>query len=373
MRQSTTLFVRMAQMIPKSMVQNAIEEFDADRRARTLNCRVHLLVLLLGHLRGVNSLRHLVTLWGDLPELRGSLGLKQPARSTLADANRTRPHEFFRAITAQILEACLRIERPRHRRLKRICYSLDSTTIELCADLFSWAYIAQERAAIRLHTLLRTDMAVPQLTTITEGVRHDLKVAREMPIPPGSIVSIDRGYFDARFHAMLHDRDVIFVTRMRRAVRYKIVRRRRVPRTAQGIRSDREIVLTGKGFPKYGERPLRRIGYRDPETGKILVFMTNSLELSARTIARLYKDRWQVELFFKWIKQNLKIQTFWGRSQNAVLVQLWVALLAYALVSWINLRLRKAWTRLRTFRFVQDRLLQSVDPFFWVADVQVPK
>lgn len=367
MRHSTTLFIRMARMIPNRMIQNAIESFGTDHRSRTLGSRDHLWVLLLGHLRGTASLRHLVTLWKDLPELRQCLGMEQPARSTLADANSSRSHEFFRALAAQTLNACLMTQvAKRYRRLKRISYCLDSTSLELCVDLFAWAFVSQERAAIKLHTLLRSGTALPELTLITEGSRHDLPAAKTMPIPSGAIVSMDRAYVDARFMADLHDRDVIFVTRIKRGMKYRILVRRRV--SAKGIRSDWEIALTGSGASVYGTRPLRRVSYRDPETGQVLMFLTNSRELSARTIARLYKDRWQVELFFKWIKQNLKITNFWGRSRNAVLVQLWVALLAYALISWINLKFQSTWTRLRTLRFVQDRLLQPVLPGFQLLE-----
>ena len=371
-RQSSTPFIQLSRMIPNSWIQNAIAHFDTDRRARSLDSKAHLFTLLLGHLRGVSSLRHLVTLWQDQPELRRCIGLKEPARSTLADANRSRSHQFFRALAAQVLHACLRVDHKRRHRLSRISYCLDSTSIELSCELFSWALVSSERAAIKFHTLLRSEGALPELTTISEGERHDLRIAKMMEIPSGSIVSMDRAYVDTHFLADLHDRDIVFVTRMKRGMKYKILRRRPLPQRARGIRSDWEISLTGNASA-YGTRPLRRVSYRDPQTGQVLVFLTNSVDLSAGTIARLYKDRWQVELFFKWIKQNLKIRSFWGRSRNAVLTQLWVALLAYALVSWINLKLRTTWTRLRTLRFVQDRLLQPLGKDFWVADQEVAK
>ena len=162
MRYSTTLFVRIARMIPKSMIQNAIAAFGTDRRVRTLGSRDHLWTLLLGHIHGVASLRHLVTLWKDLPELRGCLGMKEPARSTLADANASRSHEFFRALAAQILQACLNTqEAKRHRRLKRISYCLDSTSIGLCVDLFAWAFVSQERSAIKLNSIPCCAPALP--------------------------------------------------------------------------------------------------------------------------------------------------------------------------------------------------------------------
>lgn len=373
MAQNTTLFTQIVRKIPNTMIQNAIQHFGSDRRTRTLGARDHLFALLLGHLRGVSSLRHLITLWEDLPELRGCLGIKRIARSTLADANRSRGHEFFRALMAQVLESCHRVAGRQTRRLKRIRYSLDSTCVALCIELFDWALVSSDRSAIKIHTLMRSDVALPALIFVGDGAAHDLTVAKTLHIPPGSIVSMDRAYVDASFLADLHDRDVLFVTRLKRRMKYRVLKRRRVPRCARGISSDQEIALTGAGAHVYGNRPLRRIRFRDAETGKVLIFLTNSRDLAAQTIARLYKERWQVELFFKWIKQNLKIKTFWGRSANAVLVQIWVAVLAYALISWIHLALRLTWSRLRTLRFVQHRLLHTVPLGFWIPDTQGAK
>jgi len=370
MRQATTLFVQMIRKIPNSMVQNAIDERRADLRSRVFTARDHLYILLLGHLHGVSSLRQLISLGEDLPELRTALGMKRIARSTLAEANQSRSHEFFRALMAQVLHACHQVANRKPRRLRRIRYCLDSTCVELCASLFDWAAVSRERAAVKMHILLRAGVALPELIFVADGATHDVKVAKTMPIPPGSIVSMDRGYVDGQFFAKLHDRDILFVTRIKRGMKYRVLQRRRIPQGATGIRTDQDIVLTGAGARTYGERPLRRVSYRDPLTGQPLVFLTNTTDLAARTIAGLYKERWQVELFFKWIKQNLKVTSFWGRSQNALLVQLWVALLAYALVSWIHLTIRTAWTRLRTLRYISTRLLHPVPESFWKPDVQ---
>jgi putative transposase len=316
----------------------------------------------------VESLRHLLTVWSDLPDLRAAMGIPKLARSTVADANHSRPHEFVRALLAQVLHACGKEVKSRPHGLKRIVNSLDSTTIELCDDLFPWAVVSRQRAAIKLHVLHRNQAALPELTFIADGKTHDLPIAKQMPIPPGSILVMDRAYVDAEFFARLHDEGTTFVTRMKRGTKYRVLRRRKVPANAIGVLADQEIILTGRGAPVYDGRPLRRISYRDPVTGKRLVYLTNSLRLAARTIARLYKDRWEVETFFKWIKQNLRVLRFWGRSPNAVLTQLWVALLAYALVSWINLKLRTTWTRLRTWRYVQTYLLLPSPKDFFVAD-----
>lgn len=368
MAKRSTLFEQIRRLIPNSLLKKAIAEFKGDRGVRTYRCEHHLLVLLLGHLRGVESLRHLLTVWNDLPYLREAMGIPKLARSTVADANHRRPHEFVRAVFAQVLHACGKEAKARSHRLRRIVNCLDSTTIELCDDLFPWAMVSRQRAAIKLHIVHRNEAALPELTFIGDGRTHDLPVAKQMPIPPGSILVIDRAYVDAEFFAGLHDQDTIFVTRMKRGTKYRVLRRRPIPAAAAGILSDQEIALTGRGGPIYGDRPLRRVSYRDPDTGKRLVYLTNSLDLAARTIARLYKDRWQVESFFKWIKQNLKILHFWGRSPNAVLTQLWTALLAYALVSWINLKLRTTWTRLRTWRYVQTHLLLPSPKGFFISD-----
>jgi Transposase DDE domain/Domain of unknown function (DUF4372) len=373
MRKPTTLFLQLVRQMPNSMIQNAIEAFGADARSRVLRARPHLYVLLLGHLRGVSSLRHLVELWDGLAGVRAALGLPPIARSTLADAGHSRRHEFFRALMAQVLAAAHQAGHRLPRKFKRLRYALDSTSIELCAELYEWSQVSADRSAIKLHLLLRTGLALPELVVVGDGATHDVTVAKQMALPSQALISMDRGYVDAQLFAELHDRGSAFVTRLKRRMKYRVQQRRRVPRTAAGITSDQEIVLTGASAEVYGDRPLRRIRYRDPKTGAVLVFLTNDLRLAARTVAQLYKERWQVELFFKWIKQNLKVLTFWGRSKNAILIQLWVALLAYALVAWIHLTLRTSWTRLRTWRFVQDQLLQPLGNEFWTLERHAPK
>jgi hypothetical protein len=350
------------------MIQNAIDEFDGDRRSRVLRCEHQLQALLLGHLLRVDSLRHLVTTWDDHRDLATSLGLPPLARSTLADATRTRPHEIFRAVTAQVIQAAMASGRGVPRRLKRASYCLDSTCMDLCASLYRWARFSSERSAIKLHTLMLTNTQIPELTVITMGKTGDMKAAEMMPIPPGSIISMDRAYCGYQFFADLHDQGSTFVTRAKSRMRYEVLYRWRIPPGARGVLCDQQIRILGEAAKVYGDRPLRRISYRDPETGQRLVFLTNSLQLGPATIAALYKDRWRVELFFKWIKQNLRVTTYWGRSQNAVLIQIWIALLTYAIVSWINLTLRRTWSRLRTLRFIQTHLLLHITPAFWICD-----
>lgn len=356
MTQGTTLFEQMLRLMPKSLIQNAVAEFRGDHRVRSYRSENHLRVLLLGHLAGVGSLRHLIDLCSDVPHVFERLGFRTPARSTVADASRTRPHEIARAVFACVIDACTREAVRVPRRLKRVVHLLDSTSLELCLDLFPWAAVSAERAAVKLHTAITQRTAVPSITFVSEGQVHDLTAAKQMVFPPGSILVMDRAYCDGAFFADLQDRNIVFVTRLKRGVGYRILRRRKA--TGRGVISDQEIAFTGQGASTYGQdRPLRRVSYRDPDTKKRLVYLTNDVDLAASTIARLYKQRWEVETFFKWIKTHLRVTRFWGRSPNALLTQLWIALLAYALATWINLKLQSTWTRLRVWRWIQNLLL----------------
>jgi len=287
MRQATTLFLQIVRKMPDSMIQNAIDASDADLRSRVFHGRLHFYTLLLGRLRGVRSLRHLVELWDGLPDLRSSLGMSAVARSTLADANQSRGHEFFRSLMAQVLAASHRAADRLPRKFKRLCYALDSTSLELCAELHEWARVSEGRSAIKVHALLRGGVALPEMTVIGDGAAHDLKVAKQMDLPSGAILLIDRAYVDAQFFATLNDRGTVFVTRLKRKMKYAVIKRRPVAKNANGVTSDQEITLTGAGAEVYGQRPLRRVRYRDPETGNVLVFLTNDLRLAARTVARL--------------------------------------------------------------------------------------
>jgi hypothetical protein len=356
MAQTTTLFEQVLRLIPKSLIDKAVAQYDGDHRVRNYWSANHLRVLLLGHLAGVSGLRHLVGLCSHVPHVFERLGFRAPVRSTLADACRTRSHEIARTLFGCVAEACTREAVRAPRRLKPLVHLLDSTSLELCLDLFPWAAVSADRAAIKLHTAITQQTAVPCVTFISEGQVHDLKVAKQMWFSPGTILVMDRAYCDGSFFAHLADMNIVFVTRMKRGVGYRVTQRRK--RTGRGVIADQQIAFTGRGSLAYGpQRPLRRISYRDPDTGKRLVYLTNELHLAATTIARLYKQRWEVETFFKWIKTHLRVTRFWGRSPNALLTQLWIALLAYALATWINLRLRSTWTRLQVWRWIQDTLL----------------
>ncbi len=215
---------------------------------------------------------------------------------------------------------------PRHKfRFKNLLYSLDASTIDLCLGMFPWADFRKKKGAVKLHVGLNHAGYLPELVTITDGKVHDVTVGRTLKFPPGSIVAIDKGYHDYAWYNQLTDKGIFFVTRLKTNARYRIVKRRTVLKD-KGLSSDQTIEFTGAQTAKKCPIQLRRIGYTDPDTGKHYVFLTNNFKLAAKTIADIYKSRWQVELFFKWIKQNLKIKSFIGTSKNAVMTQIWIAM-----------------------------------------------
>ena len=256
------------------------------------------------------------------------MGAKPVSRSTFADANNKRPASFYEALFERVYKHCRMIS-PKHKfKFKNKLYSLDASVIDLSLGAFPWASFRRTKSAVKIHTLLDHSGYLPAFVAITDGKTHEKKVAESINLDRGSIVAEDRAYTDYKWFAKLQEKGVFFVTRQKSNAVYRVVERRAVNKK-QGLCSDQTIVLTGFKGRQY---PLRRVGYRDPESKKHYVFITNNFKLSAKTIADIYKERWQIEIFFRWIKQNLKIKAFIGNSRNAVMTQIYVALIAYLLL-----------------------------------------
>lgn len=263
------------------------------------------------------------------------------AHSTLADANRTRDWRIYADLAQGLIRRACKLygDEPLGLELDCTIYALDSTTIDLCLSLFPWARFRSTKAAIKLHTLLDVRGPIPTMIAISEGKQADVRVLDDLPLEPGAFYVMDRGYVDfARLYRFTLAA-AFFVTRTKMGVRLSRLESRPVDRTT-GLRSDHIVWLTTpKSAAHYPER-LRRVSYRDPEDGKVLIFLTNNFELPALVIARLYKLRWRVELFFKWIKQNLRIKHFFGTSDNAVKTQVWIAVCVYVLVAIVRKELK---------------------------------
>jgi len=251
------------------------------------------------------------------------------ARSTFADANNSRPVGFFKDLFAEMYSLC-RPHAPRHKfRFKSRLFSLDATTIKLCLSLFPWAAFRQRKGGVKMHTLLDHDGHIPAFVAVTNARTHESRIAKALELPKGSIVVFDRGFISYLWFRLLGAKGVFFVTRLKQNTIYHLVERRPVNRKT-GVTSDHFIEVLSEGTPLR----LRRIGYRDPESGKRYEFLTNHFRLAAKTIADVYKERWQIEIFFREIKQNLRIKTFVGNTENAVLIQLYTALTVYLLLAY---------------------------------------
>jgi IS4 transposase len=266
----------------------------------------------------------------------------------------------------ELLGRCQGLAPRRHKfRFKNKLVSLDSTVIDLCATLFDWAKFRRTKGAVKLHCLLDHDGYLPSVVVITEGKRHDVRVARTLRFDPGTVVVMDRGYVDYAWFGQLTAQEVFFVTRLKDNAVYRVVERRRVPEHSAILR-DEVIELPGVEAATKCPFRLRRVEVDDPEKDGTLVFLTNHLAFGATTIAAIYKDRWQVELFFKALKQNLKIKTFVGTSANALKVQVWTALIAMLLLKYLQLRSRFAWSLSNLVALLRMNLFTHRELWAWL-------
>jgi hypothetical protein len=264
------------------------------------------------------------------------------AHSTLADANRTRDWRIYADLAQRLIVRARRLyaHEPLGLELDQTIYALDSTTIDLCLSLFPWARFRSTKAAVKLHTLLDVRGPIPTMIAVSEGKQADVRVLDELLPEPGAFYVMDRGYVDFERLYRFVLAGAFFVTRTKAGVQLNRLESRPVDRNAAGIRSDHLVRLRHPHSAAHYPDPLRRVSFRDPEKGKVLVFLTNNFDLPAAVIAQFYKLRWRVELFFKWIKQNLRIKHFFGNSDNAVKTQVWIAICVYVLVAILRKELR---------------------------------
>jgi hypothetical protein len=285
------------------------------------------------------------------------LGAKSIPRSTLARLNEKQPAALYEAVFHRLLARCKGMPGKHKFRFKNPLYSLDASAIDLSLKAFPWAAHRNDTANVKLSVGLNHGTHIPEFVAVSDGQENDMVQGRQARFPKGSIVAFDKGYVDYEWFKSLTDQGVFFVTRLRAKAVYAVKERRQVI-SGSGVSSDQLIQLNSAHALKRGAPLLRRIGYRDPETGKFYAFLTNQLTLSAATIAAIYKDRWQVELFFKAIKQSLQIKAFVGTSRNAVLTQLWIAMITYLLVAFARHSARTGWTVQRILRVIQLNLFE---------------
>ena len=342
MNHGRTVFSQVMDGLPKYEFDLCVERYRGNFRVRSLPTYEQFLVMAFAQLTYRESLRDIETCLGVVGTKLYHSGIRQaPARSTLADASEKRDWRIFADFAQQLIAqaSVLYADEPFGVELKQAAYALDSTTIDLCLSLFPWAKFRRTKAAIKLHTLLALRGNYPTVVIVTTGRVHDVNILDQLAFEAGSFYIFDRGYVDfARLHR-LHSSGAFFVTRAKKNFRF--ARRYSQPvAKSTGLLLDQTVGLVGFYALRNYPTALRRIACRDPLTGKKLVFLTNNFTVPALTIAHLYRCRWQIELFFKWIKQHLRIKNFYGTSDNAVRTQVWIAISVYVLVALLKKRLK---------------------------------
>ena len=358
MSHNNTVLHQMLKLIDRHDFQKLEnDQFQPKRKYRTLSRWGQFTAMLFAQITGRSSLRDIAdSLQAKACKLY-HLGVVQVKKSTLADANHNRSADFFQAFFEQSYQRCAAIAPKKEKfKFKNKLYSLDSSTIDLCLSVFSWANFRSTKGGIKLHALLDHDGYLPAFANITEAKTSDIAIARTLNLPPGSIVTADRAYIDYTWLFNLNQKKNFLVTRLKKNAKYKVVERHPVLKN-KGLTSDQTIMLTGTKASNC-PIPLRRIGYRDSNTNKHYVFLTNNFNLAAKTIADIYKSRWQVELFFKWIKQNLKIKTFIGTSKNAVMTQIWIALITMLILSYMKFMAKLGQSIMQIQRILQLNLFE---------------
>lgn len=352
MSHHNTLFSQTLSLIPRHVFQKLERRHKTGRSSRKFGFKEQFTVMAFIQLAARRSMRDGLRCLEAAGNRLYHWGLKNVARSTFADANNSRPVGFFKDLFVEMYGLCA-AKAPKHKfRFKSKLFSLDATTIKLCLSLFPWASFRQAKGGVKVHTLLDHDGHIPAFATVTDAKTHESRIAQAMELPRGSIVVFDKGFISYPWFRILGAKGVFFVTRLKRNAVFKLLERRLVNRKT-GVTSDHIIEVSSRGK----SLRLRRIGYRDQETGKHYEFLTNHFRLSAKTIADIYKDRWQIELFFKEIKQNLRIKTFVGNSENAVLIQIYTALTVYLLLAYQKFLSRLGLSVQQLFQLIQLNLL----------------
>lgn len=334
------IFSQVMDFMPIHTFRRCVARYQGDRNVRSFTCIDQYLCMAFAQLTYRESLRDIEACLRAQQQKLYHMGIRGTvAKSNLADANEQRAWRIYADLAHALINTArtLYSNEPLGIDLQQTVYALDATTIDLCLSMFPWAPFRQSKAAIKLHTLLDLRGNIPTFIYISDGTVHDVNILDSLPIEPGAFYLMDRGYLDyARLHAISLAAG-FFVTRSKSNLRCRRIYSHQIDR-ATGLRYDQTIMLTGFYSLKDYPSKLRRVKYYDADTGKSLIFLTNNFSLPALTIAQLYRCRWQVELFFKWIKQNLRIKNFYGTSENAVKTQIWIAVSVYVIVAILKKR-----------------------------------
>lgn len=362
MKEYTTVMQQCLQFLPKHDFEQIVGQHKADKGSRTFTCWNQLSVMIYAQATGKDSLRDIETGLKVQPKKWYHLGLTSVAKSTIADANMRRSHKIFEEVFYALLSKCKSHLPEREFQFENPLYSLDGSTIELCLELFDWAKFRKRKGAVRLHTLLNNRSQIPEFLEISTGKKHEIKVAQEQwkewKLPKESILAIDRGYIDYEWFNELNKEGIYFVTRAKKNMQYVSIQQSN--NLERDILKDEVIEFVLPEATESYPQQLRLVTFWDKTNQKTLRFLTNNLILTARQIAGIYKDRWQIEVFFRWIKQNLRIKTFLGTSENAVLSQIWIAMIYFLILAYIKAQTKIQLSAIELSRIFSEMFLERV-------------
>jgi hypothetical protein len=361
------MFSQILKLVPRTEFEQLVARTGVERAAKGMSSWSQFVAMVFCQLGRANSLREIE---GGLRSCEGKLahlGIQAPKRSSLSYANQHRSWELYPQLFERLLGRIRGSIAPgRKFRFKNKLVSIDSTIIDLSMSIFDWARYNRTKGAVKLHLVLDHDGYLPCFGVITDGNVNDVRVAQQLEFAAGTIVVEDRGYTDYGLYGRWTEQGVYFVTRMRSNALYEEVKDNGLPATSRLLLSDKTVVLTSPSARERCPHRLRRIEAVREDTGEVLVFLTNHLGLAAQTIAAIYKDRWQIELFFKALKQNLRIKTFVGTSPNAVKTQIWSALIALLLLRYLQLRSRFGWSLSNLVALLRMNLFTHRDLNAWL-------
>jgi hypothetical protein len=358
-RQSYVLS-QFLRLLPRYEFQLVVNKYKGDYHTKHFKCWDHLASMMVAHIRQEDSLRDIdITLNAHASKLY-HIGIKQCPKSTLADANELRDYRIYEEFAKTLMHRARReyAQTELAVEVDNAVYALDASTIDLTLSLFPWAKFRKTKGAIKLHAMLNLRGNIPAFLYITDGKVHDVKAAPQVPIEPEGIYVVDRAYVGFSWLWSIHQTGAFFVTRLKRSIKWTRVLSHPVDKSL-GLRSDQEILLATKKSKSLYPNRLRRISFRDETQGRTLVFLSNNFVLTAETIAALYKARWEIELFFKWIKQNLRIKTFYGTSPNAVKTQLWIAMVVYLVLAILKERYHLDLAMSQLLHFLEVNLFEQ--------------
>jgi hypothetical protein len=366
MNRVCSIFAQLLQLFPRVKFQEAVQQHNAERHARGFSCWSQFVAMLFCQLGQAKSLREicqgLMAIEGKLKHLGVD---RPPNKSTLSYANEHRPWQLYQTVFEHLLQRCEVLAQGKKKfRFKNRLLSMDSTTIDLCASLFDWARFKRTKGAVKLHLILDHEGYLPHFAVITDGKASDQAGSRMMHFTAGTIVILDRGYVDYERWQHWTEQGVFFVTRFKKDLKIEVLEERAVPKIG-GILRDQVILFSGERSQKYTMR-LRLITKWDEEKQEEIQFLTNHLDFGPTTIARVYRERWQIEIFFKALKQLLRVKTFVGTSANALHIQIWTALIAILMIKYLQLRARFGWSLSHLVALLRQQLFVYRDLYCWI-------